>query len=75
AVPGDKSGIEQWGSHTAAGRTTTSTTGRQHRFTGTPTARFTRPDMDDRTDRLGPSVQVASASSRVDKRGRTAEDR
>ncbi|UXX95836.1 hypothetical protein N7U49_35640 [Streptomyces sp. AD2-2] len=75
AVAGDKSGIEQWGSHTAEGRSLSSSVGRQHRLTVNPTARFTRPDSDDRTDRLGPSVNAVSASSKVDKSGRTAEDR
>lgn len=55
AVPGDKSGLESWTSQTPAGRSTASTVSRQHRVTFNPTARFTRPDADDRTDRLGPS--------------------
>lgn len=75
AVPGDKSGIEQWGSHTAEGRSLSSSVGRTHRLTGNPTARFSRPDTDDRTDRLGPSTNVVTSSSKVDKQGRTAEDR
>ncbi|MBK6019243.1 hypothetical protein JHN45_50365, partial [Streptomyces sp. MBT53] len=75
AVPGDKSGIEQWGSHTADGRSLSSSGSRQHRFTFNPTARFTRPDADDRTDRLGPSGSLATTSGKVAKQGRTAEDR
>ncbi|MEU9429121.1 hypothetical protein AB0D87_41065, partial [Streptomyces sp. NPDC048342] len=75
AVPGDKSGIEQWGSHTAEGRSASTSSGRQHRLTVNPTARFSRPDTDDRTDRTGPSLQLVSATSKVDKKGRTAEDR
>ncbi|MFE6765630.1 hypothetical protein [Streptomyces sp. NPDC057689] len=75
AVPGDKSGLESWTSQTPAGRSTANTVSRQHRVTFNPTARFTRPDADDRTDRLGPSPQWTSASVKTDKRGRTAEDR
>ncbi|NED14432.1 hypothetical protein G3I33_23450, partial [Streptomyces sp. SID9124] len=75
AVPGDKSGLESWTSQTPAGRSTADTVSRQHRLTVNPTARFARPDADDRTDRLGPSVQWTSASVKTDKRGRTGEDR
>ncbi|WP_432131930.1 hypothetical protein [Streptomyces tendae] len=74
-VPGHKSGMEQWASHTASGRTVSGAVGGQHRLTLNPLARFTRPDADDRTDRAGPSLHLTSASRRTDKRGRAAEDR
>ncbi len=76
STPG--SGLEQWQSHTAAGRTTTRASVRQKQLPVTLTTRYRRPDQGPdpkRTDRAAPVFTPQSATSRSARRATTADNR
>ncbi len=76
STPG--SGLEQWQSHTAAGRTTTRASVRQTQLPITPTVRYLRPDQGPdplTTDRSAPGFTPQSASSVSVRRATTADNR
>ncbi|MGW3109747.1 hypothetical protein ACWDEW_48650, partial [Streptomyces sp. NPDC001100] len=76
STPG--SGLEQWQSHTAAGRTTTRASVRQTQLPVTPAVRYLRPDQGAdplTTDRATPGITPQSASSISVRRATTADNR
>ncbi|MEU9247709.1 OTU domain-containing protein, partial [Streptomyces sp. NPDC048385] len=76
STPG--SGLEQWQSHTAAGRTTTRASVRQRQLPVTLTTRYLRPNQGPdptRTDRAAPVFTPQSATSRSARRATTADNR
>ncbi|MBK3581359.1 hypothetical protein JHN63_47880, partial [Streptomyces sp. MBT65] len=76
STPG--SGLEQWQSHTAAGRTTTRASVRQTQLPVTLTTRYLRPNQGpdpSKTDRSAPVFTPQSASSVSARRATTADNR
>jgi hypothetical protein len=76
STPG--SGLEQWQSHTAAGRTTTRASVRQKQLPVTLTTRYLRPNQGpdpSRTDRAAPVFTPQSAGNVSARRATTADNR
>ncbi|MGW3109765.1 hypothetical protein ACWDEW_48740, partial [Streptomyces sp. NPDC001100] len=76
STPG--SGLEQWQSHTSAGRTTTRASVRQKQLPVTLTTRYLRPNQGPdptKTDRAAPVFTPQSASSITARRATTADNR